>query len=274
MARGSGKIKLFGFLAVIVFLLIFLNIYINDGKAQNSVFDILKSPVKIFSSVGDMFVGGFKIVFGLKDIISENASLRSENKNLTQKLVEAERLREENELLRKQLSLSEERKQILIDVRILSFEPSNLSEFAVIDKGRNDGLKKDMPVILSGNILFGKISEVYDSYSKVILITDGNNKVNVKVFLNKEEKDAGKTLYNGVLSGYFGKSLFMDLIDKRSDVSFGDLIITSGLDGIYPEGLIVGKVDIIKDDDNAVFKQAYLMPAFLPLTSNLAFVIK
>ena len=65
----------------------------------------------------------------------------------------------------------------------------------------------------------------------------------------------------------------MDFIEKRILVFKGDRIITSGLDGVYPSGLIVGVVDLIEDQDDAVFKQAYLKPEFLPLNLTLAFVV-
>ncbi|MEK7452662.1 MAG: rod shape-determining protein MreC [Patescibacteria group bacterium] len=273
MAKGS-KMKLFSFLVVIVFLLIFLSIFFKNGKLQNIIFDVASIPEKAFFLIGDIFSSGFKIIFSLKNVVIENSSLRLENDTLVQKLVDFEKVKSENILLREQLSLSLTKSYNLLDVKITSFEPSNLFEFLIINKGKNDGLEKDMPVILTGNILVGKITDVYDDYSKVMLITDSNNKVNVISFSNQEDIESQNRSYSGVLSGYFGKSIFMDLIEKSSLVNQKDMIITSGLDGIYPENLIVGYVDVIKDDDNAVFKQAYLNPAFLPLDSTLAFVIR
>ncbi len=270
----NSKIKIFSILAAIVLLLIFLSLFFQREKFRDAIFDVAYIPQKTFFFIGDTFLNGFKIVFSLKDIIEENAVLRSKNEDLTKKNIELENLKKENKLLRNQLSLSEKNSFNLLDVKIVSFEPSNFSEFVVINKGSKDGIKKDMPVILPGNILIGKVFKAYENYSNVLLITDKNNKVNVKSFVKKDGQESEKTSYTGVLNGYFGKSLFMNLIEKKSDIKKGDLIITSGLDGVYPDNLIIGTVDIIKDDDNAVFKQAYLNPAFLPLNFTLAFVIR
>jgi len=268
---SDGKLKFFGGTVAVILLLVFLSVFFQKGKIQSLVFDVAYIPEKVFFSISDTLSSGFGVIFSLKDIVSENSELRSENRDLQKKLIEFEGVKEQNVLLREQLALGGKSELDLLEAKIVSFEPSNLSEFLIINKGLKDGVEKEMSVISSGNILLGKIFNVYESYSEVMLITDKDNKVNVKSFIQDGEN---REVYSGVLSGYFGKSLFMDFIEKSFDAQKGDVIVTSGLDGVYPENLKVGEVDVVKDDDNAVFNQAYLDPAFLPLSSTLVFIIR
>ncbi len=270
MIQKKKKSTFFNLAVAIVLLLVFLMLSFSNQKVKNLFFSLTEAPKSAILNVGDFFSSGFKIVFSLKDIIKENSELKEKNRDLIQKTIKLEDIKKENDLLRSQLSLKDRSEFNLLETKIISFDPNNLSDFVTINRGEADGVRKDMPVILPGNILLGKVFDVYPNYAKVMLITDNNNKVNVKSFFQKEED---RKNYSGVLNGYFGKSLFMDFIEKRTLVFQGDMIVTSGLDGTYPANLIVGYVDIIEDKDDAVFKQAYLTPSFLPISSNLAFVI-
>ncbi len=270
MLNKNNKLKVTGVLILVLSLFVFIGVFPGITKLQGSFFGIVSLPEKAFFSVGGFFSDIFKVLFTLDDMLDENAKLRFENRELLSKLIDKEKLKEENILLREQLNFKQKQEQELLEAKIVSFEPSNLSEFLVINKGFSSFVKKDMPVILPGGVLLGKVFEVYKDYSKVMLILDKNNKVNVKSFFYKDES---RESYSGILNGHFGKALFMDLVEKQSLILKNDLIISSGFDGIYPEGLVIGRVDIVKDDDNSVFKQVYLKPEFLPIKSTLVFVI-
>lgn len=257
----KGIVKFFIFSLAAVMLLVFLNLIFK----QDRLIVFISSPfTNIFFKTRNSIASGVNLTFNIKNILKENADLRSKNNALNAQLIGYSELEKENELLRNQLKMEEKKQFHLIEVKITSFDPNNLSKFAVINKGKNDGLENEMPVILPGNILLGKVFKAHDEYSTIILITDQNNKANVKSEIGD---------YNGILNGYLGKMLFMDMMEKNASVLKGDLILTSGIDGVYPENLIAGYVDSVKNDDNAVFQQAYLKSAFLPFRSNLAFVI-
>jgi len=267
--KSNKKTKAMIFVAafmLLVFLIIFFNNKFHDVVISSS------EPIEgTVSSTSGFFSNSIRAIFSLGDIIRENASLKQENQNLRQRVIDGEATEKENALLRDQLALKGKVPFGLLDANITSFEPSNLSNFVTINKGRQDGVLENMPVVLPGNILLGKIAEVYDNNSKVILIADSNNKVNVKSFF--EDPNDKRKIYTGVLNGYFGKSLFMDLIEKGSEIKKNDLIVSSGLDGTYPENLIIGRVDIKTQSDTEVFEQAYITPAFLNIKSTLVFVI-
>ncbi len=265
----KNKNAKFFILFLISFLVLSFTFFSFFDKTSNFVFFVSEKPQSALFSIKNFFSEWFGAVFSIKDIIKENAKLKEENKKLTKDVIDLQAIKKENEILREQLKLKKQNGYKIKDAKIVSFDLGNLSDFAVINKGKRDGIKKDMPVILSPNVLLGKISEVYENYSMVLLITDRNSKVNVKLF----SEDAKRDVYSGVASGYFGKSLLVDLIEKKYLVLVGDLLVTSGLDGIYPEGLVVGRINSIKTSDNAVFNQAFLSPSFLPLKTNLVFVV-
>lgn len=123
-----------------------------------------------------------------------------------------------------------------------------------IDKGKNDGIKKDMAVVTK-NGLVGKISKVYSNSSEVKLITsdDVNYKVSVMIktgsgdsyaILNGYDKDSGCVIVGGV--------------DKLSDVKEGDTILTSGVGSMFPRGIYVGVVKKVQSDKYDLSKTLYI----------------
>jgi len=75
------------------------------------------------------------------------------------------------------------------------------------------------------------------------------------------------------LAGSSGSILIMDLIEKDAPLEEGDLIVTSGLDGTYPKNLIVGRVQEVVSQEEGIFKQAYIKPAYADFANTKLFVI-
>src|SRR3989304_761900 len=117
---------------------------------------------------------------------------------------------------------------------------------------------------MAGNNFFGKVGGGFDDFFFVFLIADKNNKVGA-------QSERAET--SGVLSGSAGSFLLMDLIEKNADIGAGDLILTSGLDGIYPRGLFVGRVAKISENAEGIFKQAYVTASYAGFKSTKVFVI-
>jgi len=122
----------------------------------------------------------------------------------------------------------------------------------IIDKGENDGIKKDQAVINESGLI-GKIDKVNKYSSRVRLITVNSDKLNILVSLNSNDKD-----YYGVICGSNDDLIEVCDIDKSSGVKVGDTITTSSLSKVFPSGIYVGKVEKIESDRYGLTDKLYI----------------
>ena len=204
------------------------------GKARDVVHDAL-APVQSAVSAGVRPVGDFfGGVFHYGDLKSENARLREQ---LAEKQGAAERAtnveREYKELLDQQ-GLPFVGNIPSVSARVVATSPSNFELTYQLDKGTADGIGTGMPVV-AGEGLVGRVAQVSRTRATVLLVTDPDSNVGVKLSTSGDV---------GVATGHGdGAPLRVDLIDIATKVAKGETVVTSGLQqGIYPPGLPVGRV--------------------------------
>lgn len=200
----------------------------------------------------------------MKNAGEEVAALREENQRLQAEAAQRAEFARENESLRVQLGVDMARSRILVDADVIAFDPLLFTHYAVINRGARDGMRAQMPVIMPGDVVFGKIENVHETTSEVMLIADSDNKV------------SGTTVSHnasGVLGGVKGGVLLFDLIEKSAALAEGELVVTSGLDGVYPRGLIIGWVLKTISQEEDIFQQAHLRPAYAKALPSTVFVI-
>ncbi|MBQ9019292.1 MAG: rod shape-determining protein MreC [Bacilli bacterium] len=141
-----------------------------------------------------------------------------------------------------------------VNATILSRNKSYWFNTITIDKGKKDGLKKNMAVITK-NGLIGKLSKVYDNSSEVKLITsdDINFKISVAIKTNEVDNYA-------ILNGYDSKTNLIKVngIDKTTEINIGDNVLTSGLGEFFPGGIYIGTVAKIESDKYNLSKTLYI----------------
>jgi len=245
-------------------LFIFLEIMQGASFVQNTILRVTSPFTSAFIKVTSTISGIWQTVADMRNVYTEIELLRNENQQLLALRGSYEDLKKENELLRNQLQVPEPPQLTLAEARVVSYDPLSAAHFVLIDKGERDGITVGMPVVRPGNVLVGKISGTYSAFSHVALISEKTNKVAVKSAL----KDA-----TGLLTGAAGNLLSLELVEKSAVLEVGDLLVTSGLDGIYPKNLIVGWVKEIDEKEEEIFKQAYVRPAFAGFAHTQVFVI-
>lgn len=126
-----------------------------------------------------------------------------------------------------------------------------------INKGKDDGIKEDMAVI-TGKGLLGKINKVGKNTSEVKLIT--TNDINSKISVMIKE---GEDIVYGIMSGYdyLSNTLQVSSVNKQIDIKKDSLVYTSGMGGVFPSGILIGKVDSITTDKYEVSKIINIKPA-------------
>ncbi|MBU7455075.1 rod shape-determining protein MreC [Leuconostoc fallax] len=195
----------------------------------------------------------------LLSTFEENKKLKSEVDQFAQDKVRLQTVEEENKSLKQQLKL----KATLTDYQTVSAvtisrSPTTWQSQLVIDKGTNSGLKKGMPV-LAGSGIIGRISEVNTTNAKVALISDTSDSANR--FAITVKGDDGDV--NGIVTSFNREKnqLIMGQVTSDNKIKKGDLIQTSGLGGVIPSGLFVGKVASVAKDDYGLTKKIYIEPA-------------
>lgn len=195
----------------------------------------------------------------LLDTFEENRTLKSKLDQFAQDKVRLQTVEEENRSLKKQLGLQ----ATLTDYKTVSAvtisrSPTTWQSQLVINKGTNTGLKKGMPV-LSGAGIIGRISEVNTTNAKVALISDTSEDANRFAITIK----GGSGDVNGIVTGFNREKnqLIMGQVTSDSTIKSSDLVETSGLGGVIPAGLYVGKVARVTKDDYGLSKRIYIEPA-------------
>lgn len=217
------------------------------GRTALGVVSPLQEAVSnVFRPVADFIQG-----------VTSIGSLRAENEGLRERIRELSRLqqeiltfRRENEELKKVLGLSERLQVATIGAKIIGEGPSNFEWSWVIDRGSNDGLQVDMPVI-GPEGLVGRVVRVSGSSSVVLLIIDPESAVGVRL------ASSGET---GVLVGRREHDLRLDLVDPDTTVRPGEPVETSGLGGVFPAGIPVGVVSVATADEASLVKQVLVRP--------------
>lgn len=203
---------------------------------------------------------GLNSVSELMNSYSENKTLKKQVSELAQVKVRDQTLADENSQLKKELKLQKSLTDYsTVTAAVISRTPSSWQGQIVISKGQTDGIRKNMPV-LSQSGLIGRVSEVNKTNSKVELLSDSNESSNRFAI---QIKTSTGDVVNGIITGYKKSTgqLIMGQVTSDADIKKNDKITTSGMGGVTPKGLYVGKVAKVGKDDYGLAKKIYITPA-------------
>lgn len=250
--RNLQKFYLLAGVATAILLLIFLNLMGWLDLPKSFFYRAGSLVLKPFNVAATKTIDFFKTVSSIKDLVRESDRLEKENQELILKLSSFYDLVHENDLLRKQLQISPTLKSRMVMADVVGFDHGNLGQYFFINKGKKDGAAPDQAVIFSGGFLVGEIEEVSDSQSKVRLATDSKSSVPC---LTQE------TRVSGMAKGDYGVGLVMEIIPPEKEIKPNELIITSGLDGHLPKGLIIGQAELVISNESEVFQRIKVKPS-------------
>ena len=201
----------------------------------------------------------------------ENAELRKQVADMEAAIRQAEADRAENAMLRKLLNLREQRRDLT------DFEAAMVTEHAVtnwvstltVNKGTRHGVEVNDCVIDATGSLVGIVSEVGNNWATIRTLEDTDTSLGAQVFRTKDL---------GVAEGNFAlmeKGLLrLNYLPADCQLLSGDLIVTSGLGGHYPSGLVIGSVEEIRPNDAGAEAYAILRPDVNPDDLSEVFIIK
>jgi rod shape-determining protein MreC len=188
--------------------------------------------------------------FALVTIAKENNVLISQLNQASEKSNLWQETELANTRLRNLLDFQKNITQLAVAAEVIAKDPSAWFKTVIIDKGQADGLTKGLPVVMPQGIV-GQVIEVANHYSKVMLILDRNSAVDGLV---------QRTRARGVLKGESTDQLHLAYVLRKKDVQIGDIVVSSGLDGIYPKGLRIGLVSEVIEHEADIFHEVTISP--------------
>ncbi len=189
--------------------------------------------------------------FSLVMVREENDRLAMENrqlKTLQHQFEEASRM---NDRMRDLLGLVKKIKAPAIASMVVGKDPSPWFQTVMVDKGTDDGVTKGDPVINAQGVV-GIVVDASAQYAKVMLITDPNSAVDAVVQHNRAR---------GILKGGAAGVCVLNFVQRKHQVNVGDVVVSSGMDQVFPKGLPVGRVATVVKQDAGIFQDVTVTPA-------------
>lgn len=255
MQRERVKI----FLKIIFIIAIFILINYTNGNSrkvtifENVVTNLISLPQRFIVNAKNYTSENNEYFSNVERLQKENEELTQELKEINEKLLNYENLQAENELLKKHIKLANLYPDYSIVVAdIITASTSNWEYTYTINRGSKDGIEPNMAVIAESGLV-GYIESVTSNTAKVVSILDAGNAVSARVTRTRDT-----VISKGSLSLAEKRQMRITNIPIGVSLIEGDKIETSGLGGIYPKGILIGKVRSFEQKSNPVENEAII----------------
>lgn len=207
----------------------------------------------------------FTLPRDVTDLLARNAQLEDEVSSLQSQVIQLQEQLREASLLYSLLDFARARPQDeYIAAAVIGRDPSPFLHYVIIDHGSDDGIQYGMPVVTQQGLV-GRVSAVTASASRIQLITDPGSVVNVRLQTINEE---------GQVMGSITGEVTLEMAAQNITIEPGEILLTSGLGGNYPNDVIVGQVLSVQATGNALFQSAIIQPVVDFETLRAVLVIK
>jgi rod shape-determining protein MreC len=190
-----------------------------------------------------------------RDVISlrqENQQLQDTVSLLQKKIIQLEQDLKEADILYALLGFARGRpEETYIAAAVIGKDPSPFLQYVLIDKGTDDGVMYNMPVVTEKGLV-GRIDAVSASAARVQLITDAKSQVNAII------EEAGT---EGIITGSVTADITIEMVSQEAELQAGQIIQTSGVGGRYPSEVVIGQVLNVNKLENELFQSAAVQPA-------------
>ena len=251
-------------LAVVIIILSVTFLSIIGYSVNREKMSFVENGVGVtINSVQGLFYDGFykirnsfKFITNFSNVKTENEELKKSNSQYQSKALENGSLKKENERLRNMLKFKERKDEYnYVGSDIIGISGDSFSDGFIINKGEKDGIKKRM-VAMTGEGLVGQVTSVSNNWAIVQCLSNENIAVAALVESTRDN--------NGIVKGYKDENnkllAQIQRLSLDSDIKKGDVIVTSGLGGIYPAGIRIGNVLSVYSDKGEVMKSAIIEP--------------
>ncbi len=262
---------------VLALVLIGVMIYsaTNGGFATipETVIGTVVTPFQaMVSGVSDGVSGFLGQLTGSRELREQIDALREENAELRKKIADYDQIKQENDWYSEILGLHEQNSDYTFaSGRVIGRDPSDVYGNFTISAGINVGVSVNDPVIATDGSLVGVIDEVSLTYAKVRTVLDSSSKVSAQI---SRTGDTGYTA-GGTLQQVRQHTIRLTTLERSSGTAIGDYIVTSGIGGVYPGGLLIGTVQKVSpasdgmtlDADVELFADIFNLKQVMVITS-------
>ncbi len=181
----------------------------------------------------------------------ENVRLRTQIEQLSQELTATREQAIASQRLERLLQFRPQAGYRSIAARVIGRDPERWFSTLLLDRGSRNGVVRNAPVATPDGVI-GRVIEVTPTAARVLLIADSRSALSVVVQRSREA---------GVAEGRGGALLHLKYVSRTADVAAGDLLVTSGLGGVFPRGLVVGRILRVSREPGALQQEAEVEPA-------------
>lgn len=252
--RRKKKNNKYFFITVFLLVLLIFISSLTDGLAEagNNITNTVFRPInKISYSVSSEVIKAIEDTVGSKQTRSEVEKLKIENKNLLKENANLMEIINRKDFLKAENDALKDEKYQYLKAQVINSDVKSMQESFFIDKGKKDGIKvNDVVLQAIGNseyssAVIGKVVKVNKNTSKIETIKNSSNDVS---FINSRSGDYG------VIDDYKNKTISGYMLEVSSDVKNSDILITSGIGGVYPKGLYLGEISNVNMSKDSLRK--------------------
>lgn len=217
----------------------------------NPVEDLLRKAsypiISPFSGIISSINQNITTAANLRKILEENKQQEEKIFRLEAEIAKLKELKNENGILRNQLGFTKESGIKTTPANVMSVNPTNFVKTIVVDAGKNNGIKIGSAVVNDAGLLLGKVIELNDETSTVLLLTDSNSSV---VGITQDSRATG------TVKGNRGLALEVTALPQEVEVKDGERMVTAGVEEGIPKGILIGQISDLVENDNQLFKEA------------------
>jgi rod shape-determining protein MreC len=200
----------------------------------------------------DGVTGAWERYVSLRRVERENVAMRQEIQGLREAVSGMQEARNENQRLRRLLNYPETQGAASIVARVVGINPDPNRLTVRIDRGEADGVTRNLPVVTADGVV-GQVLRATNGSADVLLLADPNSRLGVRVQRTRARGGAAGTGDERLLR--------LDYLARGEDLEEGDPVVTSGTDGVYPPGLMVGHASQVQRQGAGMFLGAMLLPS-------------
>lgn len=242
---------------LIAVIMCIVSVFSGGTTFLHNAAGVVASPFRAAGAAVSRWTDGISDRFAsVEELQKENSDLRRQIAALEQDVRQAKADSEENERLRTLLDLRQQRRDFVFEsAYITEHSTSNWASTMTLGKGTSSGIAQGNCVVDCEGYLVGIVTDAGLNWCTVATVLDTDAQIGAKVFRTGET-----TVAMGDLSLMSRNRLKLDYLASESSLINGDLVVTSGLGGYYPSGLVIGSVEDILTDDGGLTKYAILAP--------------